>query len=493
MSYQSKYSGKQIDAAVEQAAALSADGAIKANNIADGAVTLMKLDSGVMGIITQAVAAAKNAIPIANIVQSDDDADYTSKENVPGMQYMQDEILAKLLPIVDYIGTQIFIAEDTEVQRLMVEKYDTDKDGFISKTEAAAIKTFGSLFTRNKVIKRFINQTNLLANCVPNMGIFNQCSELVKVKWTAKTPKISGHIGGIFVGCNKIQEIDLTGWDTSGVTSFGQTTDYWGLFGMDGDMNQPVSINLTGWNLSQCTSAYRMFGGVHRIGVEFKGIENFSTPKLTNMGQTFFDTYAREINIENWDWSNVTNVTQMFNNCLFLRTVTFPANSQLTLATNFYRFFRNCNELKTINNLGNIDVSNATNIASFFWRCVGLEKVDLTGWNCSKVTTDVTYFMTQTSLQSLVGDLSDEDVMADENIQIMDGLAVNIEINQIGGDVKIAQLGAGSMLALFRGLADLTDGTAKTIKIDREQYDRLTIEMIGIANNKNWKFDIIEA
>ena len=104
----------------------------------------------------------------------------------------------------------------------------------------------------------------------------------------------------------------------------------------------------------------------------------------SDCSELFKDYKAPVINLSNADTSNVTNMSQMFNNCPNLVSV-YMAGTDTSNVTDMSYLFAVCNKLETVN-LDGIDTSKVTTMKGMFANCYGLKSLDLSGLNTSKVT-----------------------------------------------------------------------------------------------------------
>lgn len=184
----------------------------------------------------------------------------------------------------------------------------------------------------------------------------------------------------------------------------------------------------------------------------WRGAEYLDT-SLWNRSCIFINFYGlKKLNVSNWDTRNWNSIRQMFQNCASLEYV---------------------------------DVSNwnTSNIISdgfvlSFSSCKSLSMLDVTNWDASSVTDTSNMFSGCSSLQSLIGNRTIEDVL-ENNITALNGLKVYLNLKQ-------TILDRASLRAVINGLADLTGQTAQTIAIDATLIAKLTEEDIAIATNKNW-------
>ena len=88
-------------------------------------------------------------------------------------------------------------------------------------------------------------------------------------------------------------------------------------------------LDLFNFNTSNVTNMSCMFNECHKLK-EIKGIDKFNTNKVTDMKAMFQACYELEhIDLFNFNTSNVTNMSWMFNNCnklKYLNLLNFSIN-----------------------------------------------------------------------------------------------------------------------------------------------------------------------
>ena len=104
------------------------------------------------------------------------------------------------------------------------------------------------------------------------------------------------------------------------------------------------------------------------------------TSEITDMSNLFMNCEC-DIDVSNWDVSNVTNMLAMFYCC-------YDFNCDLSKwdvsnVTNMYSLFRRCNKF-TGKGLENWNVSNVTNM-KYMFACCNNFNCDLSKWNVSNV------------------------------------------------------------------------------------------------------------
>ncbi|EAD9801234.1 BspA family leucine-rich repeat surface protein [Listeria monocytogenes] len=184
---------------------------------------------------------------------------------------------------------------------------------------------------------------------------------------------------GMFKNCSNLMEVDLSGLDTSAVTTM------WDMF-------------------NSCRA------------LEELDVSHFDTSSVTNMSYMFYDNRNLEVlDVSNLDTSSVTNMYAMFENCTSLEELDV-SHFDTSLVTSMYRVFNGCEKLKKLD-VSNFDTSSATAMVQMFRNCSALEKLDVSNFNTSLVTDMRAMFAGCTSLEAL--DVSNFDTSSVTNMAAM--------------------------------------------------------------------------
>jgi len=161
------------------------------------------------------------------------------------------------------------------------------------------------------------------------------------------------------------------------------------------------NVDFSTWNFSNCTSMQYMFRSCSKLeSVSLKG----TSSKLTNLDSTFVSCYMiEEVNITDFDTTNVATFNNMFSGCTRLKKLTIPKNFIQSKATtmasmfnnisfldsidlslsnpekmaNFSSAFAGMKELKTLILPSNFVQSSATNLSNMFNECRDLQSLDV--------------------------------------------------------------------------------------------------------------------
>ena len=309
-------------------------------------------------------------------------------------------------------------------------------------TESNAVWGFRNYSSRITKVDMDISEGINLSNMFNGFG--NMTEATVKIK------NATGSADYMFNGCTNLASLDVSGFNTSGITSIkemfdscqslktldlssfdtGNVTDMHYLF-----LNciSLESINLGQWNTSKVTNMNNMFSNCNSL--KQIDVSNWDVSNVNYMSNMFKNCYKlEEIDISKWNVSKVTNMEGMFYHCSSLKTLDLSELETPKLTSAYYMFegcssleviklgkfntskvkdfssiFDGCSSLKEID-LTKLDTSSATSFYRMFYGCSSLETMDLSKFNTSKVTNMIGMFFGCSSLSTL--DLSGFDTSA---------------------------------------------------------------------------------
>ena len=179
----------------------------------------------------------------------------------------------------------------------------------------------------------------------------------------------------MFDSCFKLQSLDLSMFDTSNVTDFGymfsgdkvmstlHLTDNFvtekakDISGIFNDCEKLSNINVSNWNVSNVTSTEKAFAN------------NF---------------LLKSLDLSNWDMSNCENSQMMFYSDTALTSIGNTSNWNVSKITITHSMFEGCSKLQSLNTSKWV-FSNLTNADSMFSNCQVLTKLDTSNWGMGKV------------------------------------------------------------------------------------------------------------
>lgn len=196
--------------------------------------------------------------------------------------------------------------------------------------------------------------------------------------------------------------LDLTSIDVSNVNDLSY------LFGQ---FRSVRTIDITGWDTSNCKSFVSMFSGCYNLE-EIIGIRDIKFNENCAIDSMFKScSELKKLDISNWDTKNIFDFTSLFYGCKNLEEIIGIENFDVSNARHFDYMFCGCKSLKTLdlskwkpaksntfiymfsgcNNLEEAIVPNlvtaaTSNIVDMFGDCYALKKVDASNWDTSEVS-----------------------------------------------------------------------------------------------------------
>ena len=151
--------------------------------------------------------------------------------------------------------------------------------------------------------------------------------------------------------------------------------------------------------MSTVTSLFLAF---NNSGLKQINVSNWDTSNVTNMSNTFSNcNLLASVDVSKWNTSKVTNMEGMFVGCNLLASVDV-SKWNTSKVTDMASMFSSCGTLRSID-VSKWNTSNVTDISGMFFGCGSLHSVDITGWDTSKVTNMTRLFFNCSSLTTITG------------------------------------------------------------------------------------------
>ena len=147
-------------------------------------------------------------------------------------------------------------------------------------------------------------------------------------------------------------------------------------------LNKVKKLDLKNLDYSNVTDLSDMFNGCENL--EELNISNFNTSKVTDMSNMFsFCKELKTLDLSSFDTSNVTNMSGMFSFCKKLKTINL-SSFDTSNVREMTMMFSECNDLEMLD-LSTFNTSNLEHMRSMFRGCKNLKTLDLSSFNISKV------------------------------------------------------------------------------------------------------------
>jgi len=219
--------------------------------------------------------------------------------------------------------------------------------------------TFASMMGRGKLVSCLsFGNLSKLTTCT-----FNGCSNLIGVP--NQIPRTFTSLNSMFTSCTNFNDNNISFWDTSNITdmsttfqaasSFSRPLNSWNTKKVTTMSNMFYQCNynqtIGSWDVGKVTSFYNMFGQQFTPAKAFnQDINQWNVSSATNMSQMFFTNKAMTYDLNSWDTSKVTNMSSMFYQSVFN------------------------------GNISNWNISSVQNISSMFYQ-VSVFNRDISSWN----------------------------------------------------------------------------------------------------------------
>ena len=198
------------------------------------------------------------------------------------------------------------------------------------------------------------------------------------------------YTNNMFNGCTSLESLDLSNFNTSKVTNFSN---------MFRDCQKMKEINLSNFDTSSATTFANLFHNCSSLTT--LDLSSFNTNKVTYMGSMFYNCSSlTSLDLSNFNTSNVINMGYgMFYNCKSLKELDL-SNFDTKKVIDFSDMFNGCSSLENIE-LSSFDTTNATNMANMFYNCKSLKQLDLSSFNTSKVTNMSKMFLQNNEINTI--------------------------------------------------------------------------------------------
>ena len=153
--------------------------------------------------------------------------------------------------------------------------------------------------------------------------------------------------------------------------------------GMFSYLDNVDTLDLTGLDTSNMTSMSKMF--YNSKSLKNIDVSSFDTSKVTNMSLMFYKCKSLiELDLFNFNTQNVTTMESMFDGCEAISSLNISTFNTSNVS-NISFMFCDCKKISSINLL-NFDTSKVTTMQSLFKGCFSLITLDLSNFNTEKLT-----------------------------------------------------------------------------------------------------------
>ncbi|EKZ4466546.1 BspA family leucine-rich repeat surface protein [Listeria monocytogenes] len=261
----------------------------------------------------------------------------------------------------------------------------------IERSNLSRVTSFALAFYGSGIEKVIIRDNNYptAPSLLTTEGMFKNCSNLMEVDLSGLDTSAVTTMWDMFNSCRALEELDVSHFDTSSVTNMSY---------MFYDNRNLEVLDVSNLDTSSVTNMYAMFEDC--TSLEELDVSNFDTSSATDMYRVFNGCEKlKKLDVSNFDTSSATEMVQMFRNCSALEKLDV-SNFNTSLVTDMRAMFAGCTSLEALD-VSNFDTSSVTNMAAMFSDNEKLEKLDLSTFDTSSVTNMGTMFKNCTALKSL--------------------------------------------------------------------------------------------
>ncbi|HAA8254097.1 TPA_asm: BspA family leucine-rich repeat surface protein [Listeria monocytogenes] len=261
----------------------------------------------------------------------------------------------------------------------------------IERSNLSRVTSFALAFYGSGIEKVIIRDNNYptAPSLLTTEGMFKNCSNLMEVDLSGLDTSEVTTMWDMFNSCRALEELDVSHFDTSSVTNMSY---------MFYDNRNLEVLDVSNLDTGSVTNMYAMFEDC--TSLEELDVSHFDTSSVTDMYRVFNGCEKlKKLDVSNFDTSSATAMVQMFRNCSALEKLDV-SNFNTSLVTDMRAMFAGCTSLEALD-VSNFDTSSVTNMAAMFSDNEKLEKLDLSTFDTSSVTNMGTMFKNCTALKSL--------------------------------------------------------------------------------------------
>ena len=295
---------------------------------------------------------------------------------------------------IDIISCSSMFLDRVNIKRVDLSNFDSSKVSEMNLMFKGCTKletiNFGTINTNLVTnMERFCENCHLLksidlsslniASLKKIEYIFSECHELDPINFGTSTAQLEG-MTYAFNHCHKLKSIDLSHFDTSGVSNMKSLFD--NCYALE-------NINFGNINTANVETMHGMFsscGSLRSID-----LSKFNTAKVKNMDWMFNGCSGlTELTLGNFDTSSLQSMYMTFNGCSGLASLDLSTWKYDKLEGMGFTF-KDCANLVSIN-LGTSDSPCLKDTSSTFEGCAALNSVDFSNFDMSNVVTTNSMF-----------------------------------------------------------------------------------------------------
>ena len=257
--------------------------------------------------------------------------------------------------------------------------FDNGTIYYYSENEKILLNDNSNRLFQNLTALEEIDLSNFDTSNVTSMSaMFSNCGSLESLDLSSFDTSNVTSLAGMFNYCTKLKQLDLSNFDTSNVTS---------IRTMFQRCESLEEVDLSNFNTSKVTDMAYLFN--NDINLKNINISNFDTSNVSSMRSMFYNcSKLTELDVSKFDTSNVEEMNFMFMGCSSLKSIDV-SNFNTSKVTTMKSMFNNCNSLEQLD-ISNFDTSNVTDMSFMFQKCNNLKTLNMSKFDTSNVT-DMSY------------------------------------------------------------------------------------------------------
>lgn len=217
-------------------------------------------------------------------------------------------------------------------------KFDTDvqeipEDNVMVSEEGSPVPVYASFNPTDSLLTISTPAKDMkIAHAVQ---MFSYLCSLHTIDWgNFAIDEMTTNTYGMFMGCSKLNGLQLSHWNTSNVTDMSY---------MFMGCNKLEALDVSNWDTSKVTGMYRMFGWCHALtSLDLSG---WDVSSVLDMQQMFTQcTSLVSLNLSNWDVSSLEKPLKMFRDCYTLNKLDL-SGWVLNESLDYFEMFLYCNML----------------------------------------------------------------------------------------------------------------------------------------------------
>ena len=261
------------------------------------------------------------------------------------------------------------------------------------------------------------------------------------------------------------------------------------------DCTELIWLNGNNWNTSNITEMSSMFENCCSIK-DLSDINKWNTNKVERIENMFKNcSMLGNLDLSNWNTENLKNMKGLFYGCITINQIKGLEKWNVKNVWDISELFKECSSLSYLDNISEWKTLNIKNMAEVFSKCTSLETLpDISKWNTSQVVNMYGLFNECKVLKALP-DIYKWDTSNVTNMSFLFNECVKLKNGNIQRLSEWRTPNVNNMRKLFYGckslesLPDLSNWNLnKDVKIDN-MFDELNYEKIeNIPILENGKF-----